>query len=64
VLVHEPAKWVARIRAEEAGRTDLRGAPLVLRTALGGGAHTGPAGRYDAWRHEAFLHAFVLDQIS
>ena len=38
-------------------------APLFLRTALGGAAHTGPAGRYDAWRHEAFLHAFVLDAI-
>jgi oligopeptidase B len=62
VLVHEPAKWVARIRAEEAGRAGLRAAPLLLRTALGAGAHTGPAGRYDAWRHEALLHAFVLDQ--
>jgi oligopeptidase B len=63
VLVHEPAKWVARIRAEEQERPSLRDAPLVLKTALGGGAHTGPAGRYDAWRHEALLHAFVLDRI-
>jgi oligopeptidase B len=64
VLVHEPAKWVARIRAEEEDRPSRRSAPLVLRTAMGGGAHTGPAGRYDAWAHEALLHAFVLDQIS
>jgi oligopeptidase B len=65
VSVHEPAKWVARIRAEEADAAgELRGEPLLLRTALGGAAHTGPAGRYDAWRHEAFLHAFVLDRIT
>ncbi len=63
VSVHEPAKWVARIRAEEQTRPARRGLPLLLSTALGGAAHTGPAGRYDAWRHEALLHAFVLDQV-
>ena len=63
VSVHEPAKWVARIRAEEESTPAERGTPLLLRTALGGAAHTGPAGRYDVWRHEAFLHAFVLDQV-
>ena len=69
VLVHEPAKWVARMRAEDAEDTGAgdpasrRDEPLLLLTALGAGAHTGPAGRYDAWRHEAFLHAFVLDRI-
>jgi oligopeptidase B len=63
VSVHEPAKWVARIREDDAGSPDAPAAPLFLRTALGGAAHTGPAGRYDAWRHEAFLHAFVLDAL-
>ena len=63
VSVHEPAKWVARMRAVELDRPAERGGPLLLRTAMGGGAHTGPTGRYDAWRHEAFLHAFVLDQV-
>jgi oligopeptidase B len=63
VSVHEPAKWVARMRAAETAEPARRGGPLLLRTALGGAAHTGPAGRYDAWRHEAFLHAFVLDQV-
>ena len=58
VSVHEPAKWVARMRSD--GQGD---APLLLRTALGAAAHTGPAGRYDAWRHEAFLLAFVLDAV-
>jgi oligopeptidase B len=63
VSVHEPAKWVARMRAVELEQAAERGGPLLLRTAMGGGAHTGPTGRYDAWRHEAFLHAFVLDQV-
>jgi oligopeptidase B len=61
VSVHEPAKWVARMRADDAEAPDgRRPAELLLRTAMGGGAHTGPAGRYDAWRHEASLLAFVL----
>lgn len=53
----EPAKWVARLRAT---RTDDR--LLVLRTEMGSG-HSGPSGRYDAWRDEAFVLAFVLDQL-
>jgi oligopeptidase B len=61
VSVHEPAKWVAKIRAAETGAPAA--APLLMKTALGPGAHTGPAGRYDAWRDEAFLHAFVLDAL-
>ena len=63
VSVHEPAKWVARIRAAEEAVPSRRGGPLLLHTAMSGAAHTGPAGRYDAWRHEAYLHAFVLDQV-
>ena len=53
----EPAKWVARLRAT---RTDDR--LLVLRTEMDSG-HSGPSGRYDAWRDEAFVLAFVLDQL-
>jgi len=52
----EPAKWVARLRAEGAGGP---GRPLLLRTELGAG-HRGPSGRYDAWRDEARVQAFVL----
>ncbi len=63
VSVHEPAKWVARLRAEEEKAPAERDAPLLLRTAMGGAAHTGPAGRYDAWAHEAFLHAVTLDRL-
>jgi oligopeptidase B len=53
----EPAKWVARLRAVGTG-----GNPLYLRTEMGAG-HMGPSGRYDAWRDEAFVLAFVLDEL-
>ncbi len=51
----EPAKWTARLRAT---KTDAN--PLILKTELGAG-HMGPSGRYDAWRDEAFVLAFLLD---
>lgn len=53
----EPAKWVARLRATKTGDR-----LLVLRTEMDSG-HSGPSGRYDAWRDEAFVLAFVLDQL-
>jgi oligopeptidase B len=60
VSVHEPAKWVAKMRADK----DQGDAELLLQTAMGGAAHSGPAGRYDAWRHEAQLHAFAIDAVT
>jgi len=54
----EPAKWVAKLRAT---KTDNR--LLVLKMEMGAG-HSGPSGRYDAWRDEAFVLAFVLDQLA
>jgi len=54
----EPAKWVAKLRAT---RTDDR--LLVLKMEMGAG-HSGPSGRYDAWRDEALVLAFVLDQLA
>jgi len=53
----EPAKWVAKLRAT---KTDPR--ILVLKMEMGAG-HSGPSGRYDAWRDEAFVLAFLLDQL-
>ncbi|MDP8987893.1 MAG: prolyl oligopeptidase family serine peptidase, partial [Actinomycetota bacterium] len=50
----EPAKWVAKLRAT---KTDSN--PLLLKTEMGAG-HMGPSGRYDAWRDEAFVYAFLL----
>jgi len=52
----EPAKWVAKLRA---ANPDNR---VLLKTELGAG-HGGPSGRYDAWKDEAFVYAFVLDAL-
>ena len=51
----EPAKWVQRLRANTTSRNDV-----LLKTEMGAG-HGGPSGRYDAWRDEAFVQAFLLD---
>ena len=56
VLIHEPAKWVAWLRA-----TDTEGSRLLFRAELGAAAHTGPAGRYDRLAYEAEILAFVID---
>jgi oligopeptidase B len=53
----EPAKWVAKLRAT---KTDDR--LVVLKMEMGAG-HSGPSGRYDDWRDEAQVLAFVLDQL-
>ncbi|MFD1661832.1 prolyl oligopeptidase family serine peptidase [Streptomyces caeni] len=58
VLVHEPAKWVARLRATA---DPARSAPVLFRVETGEGAHTGPAGRHSRLRYEAEVFAFVLD---
>jgi len=52
----EPAKWVAKLRAANPENR------VLLKTELGAG-HSGPSGRYDAWRDEAFVYAFVLDAL-
>jgi oligopeptidase B len=52
----EPAKWVAKLRAANPENK------VLLKTELGAG-HAGPSGRYDAWRDEAFVYAFVLDAL-
>ena len=53
----EPAKWVAKLRAT---KTDDE--LLVLKMELGAG-HSGPSGRYDDWRDEALVLAFLLDHL-
>jgi oligopeptidase B len=55
VLIHEPAKWVAKLRA-----TNTAGSRLLFRPELGAGAHVGPAGRYDRLRYEAEILAFIV----
>ncbi|MGE5827466.1 MAG: S9 family peptidase [Micromonosporaceae bacterium] len=56
VLFHEPAKWVARLRAVAPD------GDYLLKTEMGAG-HGGPSGRYDAWREEAFVTAWILDRV-
>lgn len=53
----EPAKWVLKLR-------DVNEANVAyLKTEMGAG-HGGPSGRYDAWRDEAQVFAFVLSEIT
>lgn len=54
---HEPAKWVARLRAVGTGER-----VVLLHTELGAG-HGGPSGRYDAWREEARALCFLLVEL-
>ena len=53
----EPTKWVLKLRDANAANVAL------LKSDLGSG-HGGPSGRYDAWRQEAQILAFVLSEIS
>ena len=53
----EPAKWVQALRAST---TSDR--PVLLKTEMGAG-HQGPSGRYDSWKDEAFVYAFLLDAL-
>ncbi|HSO96455.1 MAG TPA: S9 family peptidase [Acidimicrobiia bacterium] len=53
----EPAKWVQKVRATTTGR-----AVTLLKTELDAGHH-GRSGRYESWREEAFVLAFVLDAL-
>jgi len=56
VLYHEPAKWIARLRAVASDGSYL------LKTEMGAG-HGGPSGRYDSWKEEAFVAAWILDRL-
>ena len=53
VLYHEPAKWTARLRAVASG------GPFLLKTEMEAG-HGGRSGRYDAWREEALVLAWIV----
>ncbi|MEM8925298.1 MAG: S9 family peptidase [Actinomycetota bacterium] len=53
----EPAKWVQELR-----RITTADAPILLWSDLGAG-HGGPSGRYDAWREEARILAYMLQAL-
>ena len=56
MLYHEPTKWIARLRAvAPAG-------DYLLKTEMGAG-HGGRSGRYDSWKEEAFIVAWILNLI-
>jgi oligopeptidase B len=53
VRYHEPAKWTARLRASG------HGGPFLLKTEMEAG-HGGRSGRYDAWREESLVLAWII----
>jgi len=57
VLVHEPAKFVAKLRAT---KTDTH--PIVFSVNMGAG-HAGAANRYDALHESAIQMAWLLGQL-
>jgi oligopeptidase B len=57
VSFHEPAKWVAKLRATKTDRN-----PLLFKINMAGG-HGGSSGRYDVMREQAFRYAFMLDAV-
>ena len=58
VMYWEPAKWVARLRAN---KTDAN--PLIFKINLDPAGHGGAAGRYDRLREVAWDDAFLLQQL-
>ena len=52
VLYSEPAKWIAKLQASASG------GPFLLKTEMTAG-HGGRSGRYDAWREEAMVLAWI-----
>jgi oligopeptidase B len=59
VLVSEPAKWVAALRASD----PEWGPRCLFRVETGAGAHTGPAGRYAHLGYEAEVAAWLLQRL-
>ena len=53
----EPAKWVAKLR-----RVNTGSGAVLLKTQMSAG-HMGPSGRYESWREEAFVMAFVISRL-
>jgi oligopeptidase B len=53
VLYTEPAKWIAKLQRTASG------GPFLLKTEMVAG-HGGRSGRYDAWREEAMILAWII----
>lgn len=50
----EPAKWVLKLRDHTTSDE-----PVLLKVEMAAG-HAGPSGRYESWRDDAFVLAFVV----
>jgi oligopeptidase B len=59
VLIHEPAKWVAKLRA-----TDSHDSTVLFRAEVGSASHGGPSGRFAHLSYEAEVYAFILAAFS
>ncbi|MBR5950735.1 MAG: S9 family peptidase [Actinomycetaceae bacterium] len=56
----EPAKWVNVLR--ERATNDQQARPILLKADIAGG-HAGVSGRYALWREQAFVYAWIIDQL-
>jgi oligopeptidase B len=56
VMYWEPTKYTAKMRATKADKN-----LLLLKVNLGAG-HGGASGRYDAYKDQAFIYAFLLNE--
>jgi oligopeptidase B len=57
VLVHEPAKWVARLRT-------TADSEVLFRVEVDEGAHAGPTGRYARHAYESEILAYLLTNLT
>lgn len=60
VMVWEPAKWVAALRASDPDW----GPRCLFRCESGAGSHVGPAGRFAHLHYEAEVQAWLLERIA
>ena len=67
VLVREPAKWVATLRASDPDHgagidptSSVSRRTVLFRAETGSGAHAGPAGRYSQLDYEAEIYGWIL----
>lgn len=59
VLLHEPDRWVAAVRAADPGWSPR----CLFRVETGSGAHTGPGGRYGRLHYEVEVAAWLRDAL-
>ena len=58
VMYFEPAKWVAKLRANQKGP-----GVILMRMEMDPAGHGGKSGRYEELHEHAFTHAFLLSEL-